>query len=59
MDKRWEDIARNLEAEVKRMVDYVDTQVVPTARKEARIALKNAAKELDKLAEKLKDDKAQ
>jgi hypothetical protein len=59
MDKRWEDIARNLEKEVKRMVDYVDTQVVPTARKEAHLALKNVAKELDKLAEKLKDEKPQ
>ena len=39
------------------MVEYVDSQVVPLARKEAHAALKNVAKELDKLADKLKDEK--
>ena len=57
MDKRWEEMSKNIEQEVKRMVAYVDEQVVPTARREAHIALKNVAKELDRLADKLKDDK--
>lgn len=57
MDKNWEKIAHDLEREVKRAVDYVDKQVVPTARKEAHIALTNLSRELAKLAEKLKDEK--
>jgi hypothetical protein len=57
MDKRWEEIAHNLEKEVKKLVTYVDEQVVPTARKEAHHALLGVAKELEKLAEKLKDEK--
>lgn len=55
MDKRWEDIVRNLENEAKRVVEYVDREVVPAARKEAHIALKNVAQELDKLADRLHD----
>jgi hypothetical protein len=56
-DKRWEEIAHNLEVEVKKLVTYVDEQVVPVARKEAHHALSGLAKELEKLAEKLKDEK--
>ncbi len=55
MDKRWEDIVRDVEAHVKKAVEYVDKQVVPTARKESGLALKNLAKELDRLADKLSD----
>jgi hypothetical protein len=57
MDHRWEEIAHNLELEVKKAITYVDEQVVPTARKEAHLALSGLAKELEKLAEKLKDEK--
>jgi hypothetical protein len=57
MDKSWQEIAHNLEQEVKKLVTYVDTQVVPAARKEAHVALSGMARELDKLAEKLKDEK--
>ena len=57
MDKRWQEIARSLEKEVKRVVAYVDRQVVPAARKEAHLALLNTAKELERLADKLKDKK--
>ena len=35
----------------------MDEQVVPVARKEAHLALSGLAKELEKLAEKLKDEK--
>ena len=55
MDKNWEKIARDLEREVKRAVKYVDTQVVPAARKEAHLALANLSRELAKLSDKLKD----
>ncbi len=54
MDKRWEEITHNIEQEVKKMVEYVDQQVVPTARKEAETALRHVAGELEKLADKLK-----
>jgi hypothetical protein len=57
MDNRWAEIAHNLEQEVKKAVTYVDEQVVPAARKEAHLALSGLAKELEKLAEKLKDEK--
>ena len=57
MDKNWDEIAHNLELEVKKLVTYVDQQVVPAARKEAHVALTGLAKELEKLADKLKDDK--
>ena len=44
-------------SEVQRAVAYVDKEVMPVARKEAHLALKNVAKELDRLADKLKDVK--
>jgi hypothetical protein len=56
MDKRWEDIVRDVEEQVKKAVEYVDKQVVPAARKESGIALKNLAAELDRLADKLHKD---
>jgi hypothetical protein len=56
-DKRWDEIAHNLEQEVKKLVTYVDEQVVPAARKEAHHALLGLSKELEKLAQKLKDEK--
>ncbi|GEM_PF-4189252 len=57
MDKRWEEIAHNIEKEMKKAVKYVDEQLVPATRKEANVFLKRAAKELEKLAEKLDDKK--
>ena len=56
MDQRLQDIIRNVEAEVKKAVEYVDKTVVPAARKETSTALKNAARELDRLAEKLRQE---
>jgi hypothetical protein len=53
MDPKLEEALRSLEREFKRVVEYVDKEVVPVARKETRVALKRVAATLDKLAEKL------
>ena len=53
MDPKLEEALRALDREFKRVVEYVDKEVVPVARKETHLALKGVARALDKLADKL------
>ena len=53
MDPKLEEALRSLDREFKRVVAYVDKEVVPVARQETYSALKTVARGLDKLAEKL------
>ena len=53
MDPKLEEALRSLEAEFKRVVEYVDKEVVPAARQETHVLLRRAARALDKAAEKL------
>lgn len=57
MDPKLEEALRALDREFKRVVEYVDKEVVPVARQETYAALKGVARTLDKLADKLENKK--
>ena len=56
MDPKLEDIGRALDQELKRLVTFVDERIVPAARQDAHKLLRRAARELERLAEKLEQD---
>ena len=53
MDPKLEEALRSLDREFKRVVKYVDKEVVPVARQETHLMLKTVARGLNKLADKL------
>jgi hypothetical protein len=59
---RWEqqlrDAARHVEEDVRRVVAYINDEVVPDVRQNSSQALRSAARELEKLAQKMDDRKA-
>jgi len=59
---RWEqqlrDAARHAEEEVRRVVNYINDEVVPDVRQNGSEALHFAARELEKLAQKMDDRRA-
>ena len=56
---RWEqqlrDAARHVEEDLRRVVNYINDEVVPDVRQNSSHALRFAAKELEKLAQKMDD----
>jgi len=52
----WE---QRVHEELRRVIDYINDEVVPEVRRNGSDALRAAAKELDKLAQRMDDDKAQ
>jgi hypothetical protein len=60
--KAWEqqlrDAAARAEEEVRRVVTYINNEVVPEVRRNGSNALKVAAVELQKLAQKMDDRQA-
>lgn len=56
---RWEqqlrDAARHVEEDLRRVVNYINDEVVPDVRQNSSHALHFAAKELEKLAQKMDD----
>ena len=59
---RWEqqlrDAARHVEEDVRRVVTYINDEVVPDVRQNGSDALRFAARELEKLAQKMDDRRA-
>jgi hypothetical protein len=59
---RWEqqlrDAARYVEDDLRRVVTYINDEVVPDVRQNSSEALRYAARELEKLAQKMDDRKA-
>jgi histidinol dehydrogenase len=59
---RWEqqlrDAARHVEEDLRRVVNYINDEVVPDVRENGSQALRFAARELDKLAQKMDDRRA-
>jgi hypothetical protein len=59
---RWEqqlrDAARHVEEDVRRVVTYINDEVVPDVRQNGSQALRSAARELEKLAQKMDDRRA-
>ena len=60
-DKPWEErlneASARFEAELHRVVRYIDTEVVPEVRKHGSAGFRAAATQLQKLAERMEDNK--
>jgi prophage antirepressor-like protein len=56
-NKEVTDAAERAEAEVKRLIRYLNDEVVPEVRQHGSSALRSAAEQLSKLAEKMDDRK--
>jgi len=52
------DAARDVEEDVRRVVTYINDEVVPDVRQNGSEALRFAARELEKLAQKMDDRRA-
>jgi hypothetical protein len=55
LDERLHEAARRAEEELRRFVNFLDTDVVPEVRRNSSTALRAAAVRLQKLAEQLDD----
>ena len=53
MDPKLEEALRSLEREFRRVVEYVDKEVVPVARQETHAVLRHMARTLDHLADRM------
>ena len=60
--RRWEqqlrDAAVRVEEDLRRVVAYINDQVVPDIRRNGTVALRAAAEELQKLAQRMDDRRA-
>jgi trans-2-enoyl-CoA reductase len=60
--ERWEqqlrDAAGRAEEELKRVVTYINDEVVPDIRRNGSVALRAASKELEKLAQRMDERRA-
>jgi hypothetical protein len=52
-EQRLREAAANVEVEVRRLITYVNDEVVPDVRKNSSQALRAAAAELDRLAKRM------
>jgi len=50
------DAAREVEGEVKRVINYIETNVVPKARKDGERVLRRLSEELSRWADHLHDE---
>ena len=61
-NQNWEqqvrDAAARGEEELRRVIDYINDEVVPDVRRHGSVALRRAAQELDKLAQRMDDHRA-
>ena len=61
-DRRWEqqfrEAARHAEEDVRRVITYINDEVVPDIRQNGSEALRFAARELEKLAQRMDDRRA-
>jgi len=55
LDQRLQEAARRAEEELRRFVNYLDTDVLPEVRRNSSTALRAAAARLQKLAESMDD----
>lgn len=58
-EARMQDVIRSAEEEVKRLVTYLNDEVMPDVRRNGSSALRAAAGELHKLAERMDESKKQ
>ena len=56
-EERLNEASARFEEELKRVVQYIDKEVVPEVRHHSSIALRSAAEQLQKLAQRMDDNK--
>lgn len=54
-ESRVRDAAAHIESDLRRLVDYVNDQVMPDVRRNSSSALRSAAAEFEKLATRMED----
>jgi hypothetical protein len=59
VSEAFEQAARELEAEVKRAIEYIESNIVPRARRDGEKVLRRLSEELNRWADRLHDDKEQ
>jgi len=55
-DQRLQEAGAQIEQELRRVVNYIDTEVVPDVRRHGSTALRAAAEQLQKLAQHMDDN---
>lgn len=55
LEQRLEEAARRAEADLRRFIGYLDTEVVPEVRRHSSTALRSAAQHLQHLADTMDD----
>jgi hypothetical protein len=55
VSEAFEQAAREVEVEVKRALDYIETNIVPKARRDGEKVLRRLSEELSRLADRLRD----
>ena len=56
VSEAFEQAAREVEAEVKRAVEYIETNIVPRARRDGERVLRRLSEELNHWADRLHDE---
>jgi hypothetical protein len=59
VSEAFEQATRELEAAVKRAVEYIETNIVPKARRDGEKVLRRLSEELNRWADRLRDGKEQ
>ena len=52
----FESTGKKLDEEIRRVVNYLETEVLPSARKDTGKFLRYASKQLERLAQKMDED---
>jgi len=56
VSEAFEETAREVESEVKRAIDYIETNIVPRARRDGEKVLRRLSEELRRWADRLHDE---
>ena len=56
VSEAFEQAAREVEAEVKRAMEYIETNIVPKARRDGEKVLRRISEELSRWADRLHDE---
>ena len=56
VSEAFEEAAREVESEVKRAIEYIETNIVPKARKDGEKVLRRLSEELSRWADHLHDE---
>jgi hypothetical protein len=57
VSKTFERAAREIQVDVKRAIEYIETNIVPKARRDGEKVLRSLSEELNRWADRLHDEK--